>query len=147
MQNKRSEGSFTASYEKKAQDALKIWIEKATQYKKELAVPPKDADLLWLLSGEKPEVFQQYLSTTPDPELNELSKDPERLNAVIGTLQSTVAPSIEAPSEGIAPAPLMSSNIYGFKYDTRNQKLTVKFQGNKDTDRGRCMSITEFQDT
>lgn len=131
MQDKRAQGTFTASYEKRAQEALKTWIQKAQQYKQTLAIPPKGADLLWLLSGEKPQIFQQYLSTAPEPDLKALSEDPEKLDAVIGNLQRTVAPSIEGPSEGIAPAPLMSSNIYGFKYDAKSQKLSVKFQGNK----------------
>lgn len=138
IQNKRASGKYNSSYEKRAIEALKTWITKAQEYKSQVSSQPapKGADLLWILSGQRPEVFQKYLATAPDPQLNELSQQPERLQNVISNLLQTVTPSVGEPSQDVAPAPLQSSNIYGFQYDPRTKRLLVKFQGNKGLGQG-----------
>lgn len=126
INSKVASGNFSSKDKELAKEALLNWTSKAQQFRSK---PPKDSDLLWILSGEKPEVFQKYLSSVPEPELNELAQDPERLGLVIGNLQQKIGLPQGDSSEGIPAAPLMSSNVYGFKYDPQQQKLVMKFQG------------------
>lgn len=86
------------------------------------------AQLLWILAGQNPDAFINYLRTFPDPELNALLRNPSQLAATIQNLQRTM-PQGELPSaDGIPHAPLNSSNIYGFRYDQKSGRLLVRFQ-------------------
>jgi len=93
---------------------------------------PKSADLAWILAGGDPNVFKSYLQTIPDPELNALARNPIQVQQAINRLEHQITvPHGESSPEGIPRADLTSSNVYGFKYDPRNKRLIVKFQGNE----------------
>lgn len=92
------------------------------------ATPP-GADLLWILSGGKPEAFTKYLSTVPDQVLNSIATNPARVQSLINQLSQKVTLPAGEVSEGVPHADLNSSNIYGFQYDPRSKLLRVKFQG------------------
>ncbi len=83
---------------------------------------------VWTLSGGDPNVFQEYLTTIPDPALNALGQDTDRLIEVIDYFGQNVTQGQGEAQEGIAKAPLQSSNIYGFRYDPKSGKLLVRFQ-------------------
>lgn len=89
-------------------------------------VPP-GSDLLWILSGGQPEAFVQYLTNFPNPELNQLVKNPSQLTQLVERLQREMPKGEPVAADGIEHAPLQSSNIYGFKYDPRSGKLLVRF--------------------
>lgn len=96
----------------------------------ELPHIPLGADLLWVMSGENPQAFIQYLRTVPDAELNQLAQDPTRLYQVMNQLSRQITMPAGESSDGIPAASLQSSNIYGFQYEPRSKRLFVKFQGN-----------------
>ncbi len=85
------------------------------------------ADLLWILSGENPQAFTQYLKNFPDPALNALANNPTQLQATINQLAQQITTPVGESEDGIAKAPLQSSNIYGFRYDPRTSTLKVRF--------------------
>lgn len=93
------------------------------------------ANLLWYLSGGDQQAFLQYISQFPDPDTQALLRDPQRLQQIIQELQSK---PLEPPQvvDGIPEADLNSSNVFGFKYDPRTQKLMVKFNGKDIKSRG-----------
>jgi len=86
--------------------------------------------LLWFLSRGNPEAFVQYLRTIPDPSLKGIGQSPQQLIQTITQLQQQY-PKPDQPSMlgELDNAPLQSSQIAGFKYDPKNAKLLVKFQG------------------
>lgn len=88
---------------------------------------PDRADLLWILSGENPQAFTQYLQNFPDPELNALARNPTQLQQVIQRLSSQITMPSGEVSDGVAKAGLNSSNVYGFNYDPRSNRLKVRF--------------------
>ena len=88
---------------------------------------PQGAGELWVLSGENPEVFVQYLRTFPSAALNALARNPAQLQQVIARLSSQISAPAGQSENGIAKAPLQSSNIYGFQYDPRGKVLRVRF--------------------
>ena len=90
---------------------------------------PTGADLLWILSGSNPKTFTEYLSTFPDKSLNALARDPSRLQNVINRLDKQITVPAGEVADGIPKSDIQSSNIYGFSYNPRNQKLYVKFNG------------------
>lgn len=91
--------------------------------------PPLGSDLLWILSGGKPDAFVNYLRTYPDPALNALAQNPQHLASVIQGLQKSLPQGVTEYADGIKHADLNSSNIYGFKYEPKSGKLFVRFQG------------------
>lgn len=93
------------------------------------ATLPTGAGLLWHISGGKPEVFTNYLKQVPDAGLNALLNSPSQLQATIRRLQENQPQERNREIGGIPQAPLQSSNIWGFSYDQRNRKLSVRFQG------------------
>lgn len=90
---------------------------------------PDGAELLWILSGENPEAFTQYLRTYPGDDLTALANNPAHLNYVISELQRRITSPYGQSSEGIPKDNLQSSTVYGFTYDPSSKKLRVKFQG------------------
>lgn len=90
---------------------------------------PAGADLLWILSGGNADAFSRYLSNVPDPVLNSIASNPERVQSLINQLSKKVTLPVGEVSEGIPKAELQSSNIFGFQYDPRRKLLRVKFQG------------------
>lgn len=89
---------------------------------------PEGSELLWQLAGGQPDAFVNYLRTVPDPALNSLLRQPDVLNNLINHFTRTAPPGEPPSSDGIQHADLNSSNIYGFKYNPKNQRLMVKFQ-------------------
>lgn len=110
------------------QEVMQFISEYSQQTQSIEAPMPLGADLLWTLSGGKPDVFANYLRTVPDPALNALLKNPEQLNEVIQRLSQTMPQGMQETQDGIQHAPINSSNIYGFRYDPRSGKLLVRFQ-------------------
>lgn len=92
--------------------------------------PAPAAQLLWILSGQNPESFLQYIQTYPDPSLNSLLQNQGELQRTIEYLNQMMPPGAQPLSpEGIPHADLNSSNIYGFQYDPKSGRLKVRFQG------------------
>lgn len=89
---------------------------------------PASAQLLWHLSGRNPEVFAQYLGNFPDPQLNALRQNPDQLQNIIERLQQQFPLQEELPvQDGVEKSPINSSNVWGFAYSPKDQKLRVKF--------------------
>lgn len=93
--------------------------------------PPTPAQqLMWILAGQREDIFINYLNTYPDPELQTLVKNPTELERVIVQLHEMMPSGRPVVSEeGIPHAEINSSNIYGFQYDPSSKSLRVKFQG------------------
>ncbi len=89
--------------------------------------PPQGADLLWILAGGNKDAFVNYLKTFPDPAFASLANNPTHLNQVIADLSQRIPEGINLEEDGIQHAPLLSSNIYGFKYDPKKGQLLVRF--------------------
>jgi hypothetical protein len=102
---------------------------KASQNIQAPARPPNDAQLLWVLAGQNPSTFMEYLSTYPSPATEALLNNEGLLQHTIAQLQ-TLMPRGQLPVIGGIPrADLASSNIWGTKYDQRTGKMRVRFQG------------------
>lgn len=86
---------------------------------------PQGADLLWVLAGGNEQAFREYLSNIPDPELNALTR--AQVDQIVARLHDQVTLPAGEVEDGIAKAPLNSSNVYGFRYDPRNGNLLVRF--------------------
>jgi hypothetical protein len=91
-------------------------------------VPPS-AELLWILSGGKPDAFANYLKTVPDRTLNVLSTNPAKVRSMIEQLSKRVNLPAGQVEQGIPKSELQSSTIFGFQYDPKRLALRVKFQG------------------
>ena len=105
----------------------------------EVAHPPQipaGADLLWILSNSDPDSFVNYLHTVPDPELNQLSRNPLQLQRVMAQLSRQITVPHGEVAQGIPKADLQSSNVFGFKYSPREQKLLIKFNGKETAEGG-----------
>lgn len=95
-----------------------------------LQVPPSSsAQLMWILAGQKVDAFVNYLATYPDPELQELLRNPSQLDGIIDQLMNMMPPGESPSQDGVDKAGINSSNIYGFRYDPKSQRLLVRFQG------------------
>ncbi len=94
------------------------------------AAPTPAQQLMWILAGQREDIFLQYIQSYPDPELQSLSRNPQEVERVVRYLHEMMPsgrPVVSA--EGIPHAEINSSNIYGFSYDPNNKTLFVKFQG------------------
>lgn len=89
---------------------------------------PQGADMLWKISGSDPTAFTNYLRTVPDPSLNALLTQPDRLSNIIDHLskEDPKKPAYQT-AEGIQETDLQSSNIWGYKYNPRNKRLQIRF--------------------
>jgi hypothetical protein len=129
--------NFDSLTEEEADEISEFLIETFTQLQNQQRAPnptpppvPMGADLLWILSGNNPQAFVNYLRTYPGEGFQELARNPAQLASVIERLEQThpggepgVAP------DGIPNTELSSSNVAGMKYDPRSGKLLVKFHG------------------
>ncbi len=108
------------------------------------STPSPSAQLMWILAGQKEDIFLQYLETYPDPELRQLLNNPSALEQTIAYLHEMM-PSGRPPisNDGIQHAEVNSSNVYGYDYDANTKKLKVKFQGNAGAGQG---SVYEYDD-
>lgn len=88
---------------------------------------PQGTDLLWILAGGNPQAFIEYLRTFPDPAYSGLLANREQLFQIIRQLSERIPEGIHLEADGIEHAPLLSSNIYGFKYDPNQGQLLVRF--------------------
>ena len=91
--------------------------------------PSADAQLLWILAGQNEEAFVNYLRTYPTAATQQLLNNPDELNRIIEFLHAMMPPGEQPSADGIQHADLNSSNIYGFRYNPKSQKLKVRFQG------------------
>jgi len=85
-------------------------------------------EMLWHISGGDPAIFTQYLSSYPDPEIQQIIRSPAVLQNLLAEF-SNVPPKIPQVSDGIPEADINSSNVFGFRYDPKAQRLLVKFNG------------------
>ncbi len=84
------------------------------------------AQQLWILANGNPDIFQAYMATYPDPQLNNIARNPAELNNVMNQVsQQKVEP--QGVADGVTQAPLKSSNVFGFRYDPLKKRLTVRF--------------------
>jgi hypothetical protein len=104
------------------------FINEYNQQKSQVQAPaPQGTDLLWILAGGKPDAFVEYLRTFPDTNFQQLLANPSQLQQVIAELTQRFPEGINLEADGIPHAPLMSSNIYGFQYDSQRGELLVRF--------------------
>lgn len=89
---------------------------------------PQGAEFLYVLAGGDPVAFANYAKQFPDPSLNRLAQNKPYLLNVLNRLGKQVSLT-KGQEQGIPQADLQSSTVYGFRYDNRNKKLYVKFQG------------------
>jgi hypothetical protein len=93
---------------------------------------PQGAELLWILSGEDPNRFVNYLRTYPGEGLQDLVNNPAHLATVIAHLQQLRPVQEPGVGEGGIPnTEFPSSNVSGMQYDPKTGKLLVRFHGNK----------------
>lgn len=116
-------GQLKATAEPKAIDQVDV--------AQEVGQEADAATLLWILSGGDEDAFVNYISTFPDPDLGALLRDPQRLQQTITDLQNAFPGGIGAGEvkDGIPHQALQSSNIFGFQFDPKSNKLKVRFQG------------------
>lgn len=89
---------------------------------------PPGVELLWILSGNEPNAFVNYLRTYPGPGLRELAANPNRLAQVIERLQAQGPPGQPAQDkEGMDQPMYQSSTVSALKYDPQHKKLFIKF--------------------
>lgn len=104
---------------------------------KEVPAPvPASAELLWILSNGNANAFVSYLQTFPDASTTSLLKNPEQLNQILDSLEKAFPPGEPIMLDGVESSPLNSSNIWGFRYDPKNSRLIVKFNGKSDRNNG-----------
>ncbi len=89
----------------------------------------ENANLLWILSGGQPQAFVSYLREFQDPELSALAENPTLLAQTIQQLQHNNPIEHTGQADGVPQADLQSSNVYGYRFNPRNKKLQVRFQG------------------
>lgn len=88
---------------------------------------PSGAESLWVLAGGNPRAFTSYLRTFPNPQFNSLYQNVGQRNNVINQLSNRITLPGGESAAGVPKAELNSSNIYGFQYDPRDNKLRVRF--------------------
>lgn len=91
--------------------------------------PTPDAQLLWILAGQREEPFVNYLREYPAEGVQELLRNPAELQRVVAYLNAMMPPGSMGQADGIPHADLNSSNVYGFKYDPKTKEMLVRFQG------------------
>ncbi len=93
-------------------------------------VPSPSVQLMWILAGQKEDLFLEYLKTYPDPEFGHLLSNPPLLEQTIQFLHEMMPSGRPVISEeGIPHAEVNSSVVYGYEYNPGTKKLKVKFQG------------------
>lgn len=98
---------------------------------------PEDAQLMWILAGGDRNIFMQYLMTFPSEESRQLLVNLPRLQQVIIWLERNMPQGErDAISEGTEESQIPSSNVWGFAYDPKSNKLRIKFNGKNDRDAG-----------
>ena len=90
--------------------------------------PDDQLKKLWYLAKGDPQAFSSYLSNVPNPEINAILRSPQRLQQLVTRLQQLYPDAVGQPQVLLENAPLQSSNIHGFQYDPKTQRLWVKFQ-------------------
>lgn len=88
-----------------------------------------DAQLLWVLAGQQVKPFIKYLQQFPNPETQNLLRNPDLLEETIEYLARSMPEGQPPVIGGIQQADLNSSNIWGTAYDRRTGKMRVRFQG------------------
>lgn len=93
-------------------------------------ITPQGVELLWILSGEQPNAFIDYLRTYPGEGLKQLASNPTRIAQIIQRLQTqNPQQPLGVDANGIEDTQFPSSNVSGMKYDPKSGKLLVKFHG------------------
>lgn len=121
--------SLSDSVKEQVGKFLSTAAQKASQLSQEVrAAPiPDSARLLWELAGRNPEPFAKYIQQFPAPELQLIASSPNRILETVEKLQREMPPERLGEADGIPEAWLNSSNVYGYQYDPRTQKLQVRF--------------------
>jgi hypothetical protein len=83
---------------------------------------------LWELSGGQPNAFVSYLREFPHENFSALLNNPSALAQVIEYLERNHPVNRNEIQDGIAQAPLQSSNVYGFRFNPKDKSLQVRFQ-------------------
>lgn len=93
------------------------------------AAPSPDAQLLFILSGQKEDIFINYLQQYQTPQTVALLNNPQELERVIKFLHEMM-PSTSPEIDGdIQHTETNSSTIWGTHYDAKTGKMKVRFQG------------------
>lgn len=93
------------------------------------APPSSDAQLIWVLSGQDPKAFVEYLKSFPTPDTQALLSDPQQLEATIEKLATMIPQGAPLVVDGIPHADLPSSTVWGAQYDEDTGKMRVRFHG------------------
>lgn len=91
--------------------------------------PSADAQLLWMLAGQKEDAFIDYLRTYPTPGTQELLNNPTELSRVLDYLTAMMPPGEPPVVNGMQHSDLNSSNIWGTAYNPKTGQMKVRFQG------------------
>jgi len=129
--------NLSSAVKTKAAEVLNALMNRAAQ--EEGDVPsdqpvPDTAKLLWELAGRGPSAFVKYMRQFPDPALEPYLKG-QPLVSLIERLEQEMPKGEPQEAGGIPKAWLQSSNVYGFKYDPKSQRMFVRFHG-EDRDAG-----------
>jgi hypothetical protein len=88
---------------------------------------PDIARELWALSRGNPDIFAAYARSYPNPELQAMANNPVQLNQLMNQVNNTQTEVLGPPIDGIAQAPIKSSNVYGYRYNPLKKELAVRF--------------------
>lgn len=83
---------------------------------------------LWRLSGSDPAAYMNYVRQVPDPTISSLVQNP----GLFRTLTDRMVRSVgierpQSPGDGLEPTKYQSSNVAGYTYDPKRQRVFVKF--------------------
>lgn len=93
------------------------------------APPSPDSQLLWILAGQKEDVFLQYLQQYSTPQTQALLRNPAELERTVQFLHAMMPSGQQPVVDGVPHAELNSSTIWGTQYDPSSGKMKVRFQG------------------
>lgn len=85
--------------------------------------------MLWQLSGGNPGVFQSYLNTFPDSQLQAIASTPQGIGTIANFVMGTPVDYTPSMAGGIPESAIPSSNIFGTEYNPQTGEMLVKFNG------------------
>jgi hypothetical protein len=90
--------------------------------------PSADAQLLWILAGQQPEQFTQYLQNYPSPATQNLLNNESELQRTIEFLQRMMPHGEPPVINGIRHTDINSSVVWGTQYNPQTGQMKVRFQ-------------------
>lgn len=137
--------NLSSAVKTKAAEVLNALMNRAAQQEGDVPSEqpvPDTAKLLWELAGRGPSAFVKYVRQFPDPALEPYLQGQPLVN-LIERLEQEMPKGEPQEAGGIPKAWLQSSNVYGFKYDPKSQRMFVRFY---DQDTKEPGSVYEYSD-